>query len=58
MELYQKSDSLSSNAKYSDFSELITFWNKAAENDDSFDGLEMPKDLKSAFDILQIVKNA
>ncbi len=58
MELYQKWDFLTSNAKYSDFSELIAFWNKAAENDDSFDGLDMPKDLKSAFDVLQIVKNA
>ena len=58
MELYHKSDSLSSNAKYSDFSGLIEFWNKAAANDDSFEGLEMPKDLKSAFDVLQIVKNA
>lgn len=58
MEFYQKSDSLNSNAKYSDFSELIEFWNKAAENDVSFDGLDMPKDLKSAYDILQIVKNA
>jgi hypothetical protein len=58
MELYQKSDSLGSNAKYSDFSEFIEFWNKSAENDDSFEPLEMPKDLKSAFDILQIAKNA
>jgi hypothetical protein len=48
---------LSSNANYSDFSELIDFWNKSAENDDSFENLEMPKDLKSAFDVLQIVKN-
>ena len=46
------------NAKYLNFSGLIEFWNKAAEGDDSFDSLEMPKDLKSAFDILQIVKNA
>ena len=58
MEFYQKSDSLNSNAKYSDFSELIEFWNKAAEGDDSFEPLDMPKDLKSVFDILQIVKNA
>jgi hypothetical protein len=49
---------LSLNAKYSDFSELIEFWNKTAENDDSFEKLDMPRDLKSAFDILQIVKNA
>ena len=58
MELFQKSDSFSSNAKYSDFSGLIEFWNKSAENDVSFDELEMPKDLKSAFDVLQVVKNA
>ncbi len=58
MELYQKWESLSLNAKYSDFSELIEFWNKTAENDDSFEKLDMPRDLKSAFDILQIVKNA
>jgi len=58
MELYKKWESLSLNAKYSDFSELIEFWNKTAENDDSFEKLDMPRDLKSAFDILQIVKNA
>jgi hypothetical protein len=49
---------LSLNAKYSDFSGLIEFWNKSAESDDSFENLDMPKNLKSAFDILQIVKNA
>ncbi len=58
MELYQKWESLSLNAKYSDFSGLIEFWNKSAESDDSFENLDMPKNLKSAFDILQIVKNA
>ena len=58
MELYKKWESLSLNVKYSDFSELIEFWNKSAENDDSFEKLDMPRDLKSAFDILQIVKNA
>jgi hypothetical protein len=58
MEFYQKSDSLNSNAKYSDFSEFIEFWNRSAENDDSFENLDIPKDLKSAFDILQIAKNA
>ncbi|MBR7036337.1 hypothetical protein IKI14_00260 [bacterium] len=49
---------LSSNAEYSDFSDMIEFWNKAAENDVSFDGLDMPNDLKSAYDILQTIKNA
>ena len=58
MELYKKWDDLNLNAKYSDFSEFIEFWDKSAENDDSFEKLEMPKDLKSAFDILQIAKNA
>ena len=58
IELYKKSDSLSSNAEYSDFSGFIEFWNKSAENDESFEKLEMPNDLKSAFDILQIAKNA
>lgn len=58
MEFYKKWDDLNSNAKYSDFSEFIEFWNKSAENDDSFEKFDMPKDLKSAFDILQIAKNA
>ena len=58
MEFYKKWDDLNSNAKYSDFSEFIEFWNKSTENDDSFEKLDMPKDLKSAFDILQIAKNA
>lgn len=58
MWLYKKWELLTSNSKYSDFSGLIEFRNKAAENDVSFDGLEMPKDLKSAFDVLQVVKNA
>ena len=58
MELYKKWDDLNSGAKYSDFSEFIEFWNKSAENDDSFEKLEMPKDLKSAFDVLQTAKNA
>lgn len=58
MELYQKWDDLNSNANYSDFSGFIEFWNKSAVNDDSFESLEMPKDLKSAYDILQIAKNA
>lgn len=57
MWLYQKWEDLNSNAKYSDFSEFIEFWNKSAENDDSFENFDIPKDLKSAFDILQIAKN-
>ena len=58
MELYKKWDDLNSNSKYSDFSEFIEFWNKSAENNDSFENLDMPMDLKSAFDVLQIAKNA
>ena len=58
MGLYKKWDDLNLNARYSDFSEFIEFWNKSAEDDDSFEKLDMPKDLKSAFDILQIAKNA
>jgi len=58
MEFYKKWDDLNSNANYSDFFGFIEFWNKSAENDDSFEKLDMPKDLKSAFDILQIAKNA
>lgn len=57
IELYKKWDFLVSNGKYSDFSDFIEFWNKSSKNDDSFEKLEMPKDLKSAFDILQIAKN-
>ena len=58
MELYKKWDDLGSNAKYSDFSELVEFWNKSAENNDNFEKLGIPQDLKSAFDVLQITKNA
>ena len=56
MELYQRWDSLNLNANYSDFSEVVEFWNKSVENDDSFEKLEMPKDLKSAYDILQVAR--
>ncbi len=58
MELYKKWDFLNSNAKYLDFLDLIEFWNKSAANDDSFENLEMPKDLKSAYDVLQTAKDA
>ena len=54
--LYQKWESLSLNAKYSDLVPLVEFWNNGASSIvDDFEKLEMPKDLKSAFDILQII---
>ena len=58
IELYDKSELLQKNAKYSDFNEFIDFWNKASENDDSFEKLNSPIDLKSAYDILQTAKDA
>lgn len=58
MEFYQKKELLDKDAKYSDFSEIIDFWNQSVEIDDSFENLEMPRDLKSAYDVLQIMKNA
>ena len=54
--LYQKWESLSLNAKYSDLVPLVEFWNNGASSIvDDFEKLENPKDLKSAFDILQII---
>jgi hypothetical protein len=46
------------NAKYSDFSEFIDFWNKSSKIDDTLECLDKPNDLKSAFDVLQIAKNS
>jgi hypothetical protein len=57
MELYKKQDSLASAADYSVFLGLIKFWNKSVESDDGLEKIEMPNDLKSAFDILQIAKD-
>ena len=57
VELYQKWEYLNSSAKYSDFSELIEFWNKTSNWDDSMENLQNPINLKSAFELLQIVKN-
>lgn len=57
MELYKKQDSLVSDADYSDFSGLIKFWNESVDSDDGLEKIEMPNDLKSAYDILQIVKD-
>ena len=58
MELYQKWESLNSNAKYSDLSPLMEFWNSGASGVvDDFKILENPKDLKLAFDTLQIIIN-
>ena len=54
--LYQKWESLSLNAKYSDLVPLVEFWNNGSSSIvDDFEKLENPKDLKSAFDILQII---
>ena len=54
--LYQKWESLSLNAKYSDLVPLVEFWNNGSSSIvDDFEKLENPKDLKSAFDALQII---
>ncbi len=54
--LYQKLESLSLNAKYSDLAPLVEFWNNGSSSIvDDFEKLENPKDLKSAFDTLQII---
>ena len=57
MGLYKKWNDLDDNAEYSKFSELINFWNKSIENDNTFNLLELPKNLKSAYDTIQILKN-
>ena len=57
IELYQKWEYLDSSAKYPDFSELIEFWNKNSNWDDSMENLQNPVNLKSAYELLQIVKN-
>ncbi len=58
LELYHSWDSLNNNAKYSDFSEFVDFWNSSSLSDDSFEKLNMPNNLKDAYDILQISKDA
>lgn len=58
MELYNKWSELNENVDYSSFSELVEFWNESVKYDDEFDSLELPKDLKSAYDTIQILKNA
>ena len=57
MELYKKSNELNENVDYSSFRELIEFWNKSIK-DDEFDSLALPKDLKFAYDAIQVLKNA
>ena len=57
MELYVKWDSINNSANYSDFSDLVKFWNKTADGDDTMESLNIPNSLKSAYDLLQIVKN-
>ena len=56
LELYQKNDLLDKNIDYSVFSELINFWNKSTEKLDNFDKLEMPMNLKSAYDAVRILR--
>ena len=57
MEFYKKWDQLNSDAKYSDFIDLVDFWNLTAEGDDAMESLELPNSLKSAYDLLQVAKN-
>ena len=57
MELYKKWELLNSHAKYSDFSDFVEFWNKAIDIDDIVEKLEIPNNLKSAYELLQLAKN-
>ena len=57
MQLYEMGNNLNEKSDYSVFSEFIDFWNKNAELNEEMESLEMPKNLKSAFDILQTAKN-
>ena len=58
MELYKKWDELNKNAKYSDFTDIVEFWNNISNWDDSIEDLEQPTTLKSAYELVQTVKNA
>ena len=58
MELYQKWEDLDKKADYSQFSELVSFWNQKSNGDDSMEDLVLPTSLKSAFELLQTAKNA
>jgi len=57
MWLYQRWEDLDKNADYSVFSDFINFWNKNVGSDEEMEILENPKNLKSAFDVLQTAKN-
>ena len=57
IELYKKWELLNSDAKYSDFSDFVEFWNKAIDIDDIVEKLEIPNNLKSAYELLQLAKN-
>ncbi|MBQ5945765.1 hypothetical protein IJL65_05365 [bacterium] len=46
------------NADCSQFNELVSFWNQKSNDDDSMEDLEQPTNLKSAYELLQIAKNA
>lgn len=56
--LYKDWEELDKNADYSKFSEFINFWNKSIEENDDSTSLELPNNLKTAFDIIQIWKNS
>ena len=57
MGLFQKCENLDKNADYSNFGELVLFWNQKSNGDDSMEDLTQPTSLKSAYELLQIVKN-
>ena len=57
MELYKKCELLNSHAKYSDFSDFIEFWNKSTDIDDIVEKIEIPNNLKSVYELLQLAKN-
>ena len=57
MWLYQKWEDLDKNTDYSQFSELVSFWNQKSNGDDSMEDLIQPTNLKSAYELLQIAKS-
>ena len=58
MEVYKKWNELDENADYSKFSEIINFWNKTVESHGNLSSLEIPKNLRSAYDTIQSLKSA
>ena len=57
LKLYQKWNALVESATYSDFHDFISFWNKSLEFNDNLQHLDLPKNLKEAYDIVQIAKD-